>query len=97
MRMPEAQTLLIVSDGTSRGIPAPTCAWRDGIWPWPACRTWPKITSSTCSRSISERSRAAPIASAPSSIASLAASAPPIFPNGVRAVPRMTVWDMGPF
>ena len=40
-RMPEAQTLLMVSDGTSRGIPALICAWRDGIWPWPACSTCP--------------------------------------------------------
>ena len=31
--MPEAQTLLTVSEGTSRGIPASICACRDGIWP----------------------------------------------------------------
>src|SRR3954470_4684279 len=30
----------------------------------------------------------------PSSIASTEASAPPIFPNGVRAVPRITVFGM---
>jgi hypothetical protein len=29
--MPDAQTLLIVSDETSFGIPALICAWRDGI------------------------------------------------------------------
>ena len=40
-RMPEAQTLLIVSEGTSFGIPPLIWAWRDGIWPWPAWRTWP--------------------------------------------------------
>ena len=40
-RMPEAQTLLIVSDGTSFGIPALICAWREGICPCPACSTWP--------------------------------------------------------
>ena len=34
-RMPEAQTLLIVSEVTSFGIPASICAWREGIWPWP--------------------------------------------------------------
>ena len=33
VRMPEAQTLLIVSEGTSFGIPALICAWRDGICP----------------------------------------------------------------
>ena len=32
-RRPDAQTLLIVSDGTSFGMPAAICAWRDGIWP----------------------------------------------------------------
>ena len=30
-RMPDAQTLLIVSDGTSFGMPALICAWREGI------------------------------------------------------------------
>ena len=40
----EAQTLLIVSEETSLGMPALICAWREGIWPWPACRTWPMIT-----------------------------------------------------
>ena len=44
------------------------------------------------------RARARPRSpSPPSSVASLEASAPPIFPNGVRAVPRMTVWDIGAF
>ena len=32
-RIPDAQTLFTVSDGTSRGIPALICAWREGIWP----------------------------------------------------------------
>ena len=31
--MPEAQTLLIVSEETSFGMPALICAWREGIWP----------------------------------------------------------------
>ena len=43
-RSPEAQTLLIVSEETSFGMPALIWAWREGIWPWPACSTWPKIT-----------------------------------------------------
>ena len=34
-RMPEAQTLLIVSEETSFGMPALIWAWREGIWPWP--------------------------------------------------------------
>ena len=40
-RIPEAQTLLTVSEGTSFGMPALIWAWREGIWPWPACSTWP--------------------------------------------------------
>ncbi len=40
-RMPEAQTLLTVSEGTSLGMPALIWAWREGICPWPACSTWP--------------------------------------------------------
>ena len=30
-RRPDAQTLLIVSEETSLGIPALICAWREGI------------------------------------------------------------------
>ena len=48
-RMPEAHTLLIVSEETSFGMPALICAWRDGIWPWPAWSTWPMTTCWTCS------------------------------------------------
>ena len=58
VRMPEAQTLLIVSEGTSFGMPPLIWAWREGIWPWPACRTWPKTTCWTCSGSTPERSSA---------------------------------------
>ena len=42
--MPERQTLLMVSAGTFIGMPALTAAWRAGIWPAPACSTWPMIT-----------------------------------------------------
>ena len=48
-RIEEAQTLLIVSAGTSFGSPAPIAAWRAGAWPAPACSTWPMITYSTSS------------------------------------------------
>ena len=40
-RMPEAQTLLIVSEPTSSGTPTASVTWRDGMWPAPACTTWP--------------------------------------------------------
>ena len=41
---PDRHTLLIVSEGTVIGIPPATAACRDGIWPAPACSTWPMIT-----------------------------------------------------
>ena len=90
-RMPEAQTLLIVSEGTSFGMPPLIWAWREGICPWPACRTWPKTTCSTCSGSTPERSSAASITWPPRSVASSEERVPPILPKGVRAVPRITV------
>src|SRR3954452_6382877 len=90
-RTPLAHTLLTVSEETSLGMPALICAWREGIWPWPAWRTWPMTTWSTRSGSTSARSRAALIAGAPSSVASSVDRPPPSFPIGVRAVPRMTV------
>ena len=47
LRIPDAQTLFIVSVFTSHGNPASRAAWRDGICPWPPCNTFPIITSST--------------------------------------------------
>ena len=94
-RSPDAQTLLIVSEETSLGMPALICAWREGIWPWPACSTWPITTCSTCSGSTPARSSAASIAIAPSSVASSVERPPPILPIGVRAAPRITVFGMG--
>src|SRR5215212_9330590 len=93
-RMPEAQTLLTVSEETSFGIPPLICAWREGIWPWPAWRTWPITTCSTWSGATSARSRAASMALPPRSVASREARPPPSLPKGVRAVPRMAVLGM---
>ena len=93
-RRPEAQTLLMVSEETSLGIPALICAWREGIWPWPAWRTWPITTWSTWSGATSARSSAAVMAVAPRSVASMEDRPPPSLPIGVRAVPRMTVLGM---
>ena len=42
--MPDRQTLLIVIAGTAIGMPAPAAACRAGIWPVPACSTWPMTT-----------------------------------------------------
>ena len=90
-RRPDAQTLLMVSEVVSLGMPALIWAWREGIWPCPAWSTCPKTTCWTCSGATSARSRAPAIATPPRSVASSVLSAPPIFPNGVRAVPRITV------
>ncbi len=46
---PEAHTLFMVVAGTSLGIPDRMSTCRAGFCPWPAVRTLPKITSSTCS------------------------------------------------
>src|SRR5262245_37767369 len=93
---PEAHTLLTVSDGTSFGIPPLIWAWRDGIWPWPACRTCPYATPWTWSGATSARSSAAAIVLPPRSVASRLESPPPSLPNGVRAAPRITVLGMVP-
>ena len=93
--MPDAQTLLIVSEGTSLGIRALICAWRDGIWPWPAWSTWPITTCCTCSGSTSARSSAAVMAVPPSSVASRLDRPPPSLPIGVRAADRITVLGIG--
>ena len=94
-RMPEAHTLLTVSEETSFGMPPLIWAWRDGICPWPAWRTWPITTCWTSSGPTSARSSAALMAMPPSSVASREARPPPSLPMGVRAAPRMTVWGMG--
>ena len=89
--MPDAHTLLIVSEETSFGIPALICAWREGIWPCPAWSTWPITTCCTWSGATSARSSAALIAVPPSSVASRLDRPPPSFPIGVRAAERITV------
>ena len=50
-RIPEPQTLLIVTAATLGGIPAARAAWRAGAWPTPPWSTLPRITSSTRSGS----------------------------------------------
>ena len=92
--MPLAQTLLTVSEETSFGIPPLICAWRLGIWPWPAWSTWPKTTCWTSSPFTSARSSAASIAFPPRSVASRGERPPPSFPNGVRAAPMIAVLGM---
>src|SRR5579884_4175717 len=90
-RIDEAQTLLIVSAGTSIGSPAPTAACRAGAWPAPACSTCPMITYSTSEPSTPTRSSAARIAIAPSSVAAYLLRPPPRRPNGVRTAETTTL------
>ena len=92
----DAQTLLIVSEVTSIGMPASICAWRDGIWPWPACSTVPITTCSTCSGATSARSSASRIATPPRCVAGSVDRPPPSLPIGVRALLRITVRGMRP-
>ena len=93
-RIDEAQTLLIVSAGTSFGMPAPIAAWRAGACPTPAWSTWPMTTYPTSSLVIPARSSPARIAIAPSSVAGMAASPPPTLPKGVRTAETITARAM---
>src|SRR3712207_2732580 len=87
---PEAQTWLSVSVVREKGSPAWKLAWREGIWPTPACTTIPKTECWISPSSTPERSIASLIAVPPSSGADRGASAPPNRPKGVRAAPRIT-------
>jgi hypothetical protein len=66
----------------SKGNPAWKLAWREGIWPTPACTTMPKIECPISPSSMPERFIASLIAAPPSSGAFKGDSAPPNFPNG---------------
>ena len=81
--------MFTTTDGTFMGIPALAAAWRAGTWPCPAMITWPMITWSTSSGLTPARSSAALIAKPPRSAALKDASAPLIFPMGVRAPATM--------
>ena len=41
---PDRHTLFTVVAGMLSGMPPLTAAWRAGIWPWLASRTWPMNT-----------------------------------------------------
>src|SRR5215207_6203757 len=89
---PDRQTLLTVRAGTVIGTPPRNAACRAVIWPCPAWSTWPMITCSTAPGSAPARSRAALMASPPSSTADSEARAPPKRPIGVRAPAQITGW-----
>jgi hypothetical protein len=91
---PDRQTLLMVIEGTVIGMPALTAAWREGICPAPAWRTWPMITYSTASGATPALSSAALIAMPPSSTACSPDREPSSLPMGVRAPATMTELDM---
>ena len=89
---PEPQTLLMVIAGTVFGSPPLMTAWRAGFWPTPACSTWPRITSLTCSPVSLERSSSAFSTVAPRNAdAGVLASVPPNLPTAVRAAATMTI------
>ena len=84
-RIDDAHTLLIVSAGTSFGIPAPTAACRAGAWPTPGLEHLAHDHVLDLAWLEARRARApARIAIAPSSVAGCDASPPPSRPNGVR-------------
>src|ERR1039457_6478361 len=89
--MPEPHILLMVVQPAASGRAAPSEAWRAGACPWPAGRTQPMMTSSTCSGLILAGSPAARIAAAPSSEATNCFSSPWNAPMGVRAAETMTI------
>src|SRR5215218_3839429 len=94
---PDPHTRLIVVAGVVSARPAWRRALRAGACPAPACRTWPMRTSSIgASAGSPDRSTAARIATAPSSVAGTEASAPPNFPIGVRAADTRKTCPLGP-
>ncbi len=87
---PEAQTLLMVVQGTVLGIPANMAACRAGACPSLACKTFPIKTSSTKSGFKFIFSNAAFIATAPSLGALTLDNPPKKLPTGVRAIDTIT-------
>src|SRR6476469_8970357 len=88
--IPDRHTLFTVAAGTFIGTPAPTAAIRAGFWPAPAVTTCPISTWPMAAGSTPERSMAALIAIAPSSVAVSPDSEPRNRPVGVRAPATMT-------
>ena len=62
---PLPQSLLIVIEVHSCGMPASMAAWRAGFWPVPAVRICPSRTSSTSAASVLARRRASLMATVP--------------------------------
>ncbi len=87
---PEPHTLLMVTEGTESGIPPHSAAARAGFCPRPACRTLPRMTSSTCSGLRPARWTASLTTIAPSWVAVRLDRAPWNFPTGVRHPATMT-------
>src|SRR5690348_11707506 len=92
--MPEPHILFTVVAGVVFCRPALIAAWRAGACPWPACRTQPKITSSTSEGFTPACSTAALMAVAPSSEAETLLNLPCMAPMGVRLAPTMTMLSM---
>src|SRR3954451_17969673 len=88
--MPDRHILLMVNDGTSQPMPAPTAACRAGICPAPAVSTWPMITYSTADAGTLSFSSAPAMATAPRSLPEKSFSDPISLPTGVRAPATIT-------
>ena len=93
--MPEAQTLFTVSEGTSFGMPRLDLRLARRDLALAGLKHLPEddlldLLGVDARSARAPRSRASP----PSSTAFFGARAPPIFPKGVRAVPRITVSGM---
>ena len=93
---PDRHTLLMVIAGTVIGMPAATAACRAGIWPAPACSTWPMITYSGSAPVRPLRSSAALMTMPPRSAAVKSFSEPSSRPTAVRAPPVITASGMAP-
>jgi len=90
LRIPEAHTLFIVSEGISQGSPALTVAWREGICPLPPCNTIPMMMLSMELSSIPDLLMASLSTIPPSSMALRDDSPPPSLPKGVLAKLKIT-------
>ena len=91
-RMPEAHTLLTVSEPTSSRSPAPSETCRDGMWPCPAWMTVPIHAVADLVRRRRPRGRSRHGRRQRRVRRRRAVARPPRRrPKGVRAAPRMTV------
>lgn len=76
--------------GTVIGNPAWIEAWRAGFCPWPAVKTWPKMTSEMSVGSMLDRRRTSRMTTVPRSLAGVVERVPMKVPTAVRAALTIT-------